>query len=168
MLPAPIPPNEKERLSAVLELKILDTKREERFDRITKMVLERFKIPIATVSILDSDREWYKSCQGLDAREGPRSTSFCGHIISHNYIFVIEDTLQDPRFADNPQVTGKPYVRFYAGVALRNKKNDLTVGALCIKDTKPRKFSRQDILDLKDLASLAEEELNKPQNNPAK
>jgi len=164
MLTAPIPPNEKERLAAVLELKILNTKREERFDRITKKVLERFNVPISTISILDADREWYKSCQGLDAKEGPRSTSFCGHIISQNYIFVIEDTLLDPRFADNPQVTGKPYVRFYAGMALRNKKNDLTVGVLCMKDTKPRKFSKQDILDLKDLAHLAEEELNRPLN----
>jgi GAF domain-containing protein len=162
MMPAPILPNEKERLAAVKELKILNTKREERFDRITKMTLERFNVPISTISILDSDREWYKSCQGLDAREGPRSTSFCGHVISQNYIFVIEDTLLDPRFADNPQVTGKPFVRFYAGMALCNKKNGLTVGVLCIKDTKPRKFSRQDILDLKDLAHLAEEELNKP------
>jgi GAF domain-containing protein len=162
MLPAPIPPNEKERLAAVLELKILNTKSEERFDRITKMVLERFKVPISTISILDADREWYKSCQGLDVKEGPRSTSFCGHIISQNYIFVIEDTLLDPRFADNPQVTGKPYVRFYAGMALRNKNNDLTVGVLCLKDTKPRKFSKQDVLDLKEFAELAEEELNKP------
>jgi GAF domain-containing protein len=161
MLSAPIPPNEKERLAAVLELKILDTKREERFDSITKMTLEKFQVPICTISILDSDREWFKSCQGLDAREGPRSTSFCGHIISHNYIFVIEDTLLDPRFADNPQVTGKPFVRFYAGVALRNKKRDLTVGVLCIKDTKPRKFSKKDIIALRDLAGLAEEELNK-------
>ena len=162
MLLAPIPPNEAERLAAVLELKILNTAREERFDRITKMTLEKFKVPISTVSILDANREWFKSCQGLDFRESPRATSFCGHIISHNYIFVVEDTLLDPRFADNPQVTGKPYVRFYAGVALLNKKRDLTVGVLCIKDTKPRKMSRQDILDLKALGRLAEEELNKP------
>jgi GAF domain-containing protein len=132
------------------------------------MALEKFKVPIATISILDSDREWFKACEGLDVREGPRSTSFCGHVISHNYIFVIEDTLLDPRFADNPQVTGKPYVRFYAGVALRNKKNDLTVGVFCIKDTKPRQFSKKDILDLKDLAALAEEELNKPQTHKIK
>jgi GAF domain-containing protein len=162
MQPAPIPKNEKQRLAAVMDLKILNTKEEARFDRVTEMATKRFHVPIATISILDADREWYKSCQGLDAKEGPRSTSFCGHIISSNYIFVIEDTLLDPRFADNPQVTGKPYVRFYAGMALRNKKNGLTVGVLCIKDTKPRKFSRRDILDLKDLAILAEEELNKP------
>lgn len=164
MLPAPVPANEKERLAAVLELKILNTKPEERFDRITKMALERFQIPIATISILDSNREWFKSCQGLDAKEGPRSTSFCGHVISQKYIFVIEDTLLDSRFADNPQVTGKPFVRFYAGVALNNKKTDLTVGVFCIKDTKPRKLSREDILALKEMAMLAEEELNKPQN----
>jgi putative transposase len=115
---APIPPNEKERLAAVLELKILDTKQEERFDRIIRMVTKRFKVPIATISILDADREWYKSRQGLNVQEWPRPTSFCGHIISHNYIFVIEDTLLDPRFADNPQVTGKPFIRFYAGMAL--------------------------------------------------
>lgn len=165
MLPAPIPVNEKQRLAAVLELKILNTAREERFDRIVKMTMEKFGVPISTISILDSDREWYKACVGLDITEAPRSTSFCGHIISHNYIFVIEDTLLDPRFADNPQVTGKPFVRFYAGMALRNKKNDLTVGVLCIKDTKPRKFGRQDILTLKDLAILAEEEINKPRNS---
>lgn len=162
MLLAPIPPNEKERLAAVLELKILNTKREERFDRITKMALERFRVPIATISILDSDREWYKSCQGIDAKETPRSTSFCGHVISQNYIFVIKDTLLDPRFADNPQVTGPPFIRFYAGVGLSNQKNNLTVGVLCIKDTKPREFNREDIIALRDLGSLAEQELNKP------
>lgn len=162
MQPAPIPKNEKERLVALLELNILDTKREERFDIITKEATVRFQVPIATVSIIDSDREWFKSCQGLDAKQGPRSTSFCGHIMSGNYIFVIEDTLLDPRFADNPQVVGKPFIRFYAGIALRNRKQDLTVGVFCVKDTKPRKFSRQDIAVLMDLANRAEEELNKP------
>jgi len=160
---APIPTNEKERIAAVLELKILNTKPEERFDRITKMATEKLKVPIATISILDSSREWYKSRQGLGVKELPRSTSFCGHIVSHNYIFVIEDTLLDPRFADNPQVVGKPFIRFYAGMALNNKKNGLIVGTLCIKDTKPRKFTQQDILTLKDLALIAEDELNKPQ-----
>ena len=160
---APIPPNEKERLDAVLELKILNTKPEERFDRITKTAVKKLRVPIAAISILDSDREWYKSHQGLRFKEWPRSTSFCGHIISHNYIFVIEDTLLDKRFADNPQVIGKPFIRFYAGMALSNKKNGLTVGTLCVKDTKPRKFTEQDILALKDLAIIAEDELNKPQ-----
>lgn len=159
---APIPSNEKERLTAVLELKILDTKPEERFDRITKMTAKRFNVPITAISIIDSNREWYKSRQGLSIKESPRSTSFCGHIVSHNYIFVIEDTLLDDRFMDNPQVINSPFIRFYAGVALSNKKNGLTVGTLCIKDIKPRKLSKQDIIDLKELALLAEDELNNP------
>lgn len=163
MQAAPIPRNEKERLAALLELKILDTKPEHRFDVITKEALARFKVPIATISIIDSDREWFKSCQGLDVRQGPRSTSFCGHVMSSNYIFIIEDTLLDPRFADNPQVIGKPFIRFYAGVALRNKKRDMPVGVFCIKDTKPREFSRTDIADLLEFANRAEEELNKTQ-----
>jgi GAF domain-containing protein len=165
MQPAPIPHNEKERLAALLELNILDTKPEERFDSITKEALAKFQVPIVTISIIDSDREWFKSCQGLDVKHGPRSTSFCGHVMSSNYIFVIEDTLLDPRFADNPQVTGKPFIRFYAGIALRNKQRDLPVGVFCIKDTKPRIFSHQDIAALMDFATRAEEELNKPVRN---
>lgn len=161
MKPAPIPPNEKERLAAVLELKILNTKPEERFDYITKITAKKLKVPIVTISILDHDREWYKSSQGLQLKESPRSTSFCGHIVSNNYIFVIEDTLLDDRFVDNPQVINSPFIRFYAGVALSNKKNGLIVGTLCIKDTKPRKLTQQDIMDLKELAFLAEDEINK-------
>lgn len=158
---APIPHNEKERISALLELKVLDTKPEDRFDVITKEALNRFQVPIATVSIIDSDREWYKSSQGLRSKQGSRSTSFCGHIMSSNYIFVIEDTLLDPRFSDNPQVTGKPFIRFYAGVALNNKLRDLPVGVFCIKDTKPRKLTRTDIRTLMDFANRTEDELNK-------
>ncbi len=161
MLPAPIPKNEKERMAALLELKILDTKREERFDIITKEVLAKFYVPIATISIIDSDREWFKSCLGLEAKEYPRNISFCGHVMSSNYILVIEDTLLDSRFADNPQVTGKPYIRFYAGVALRNRQKDLPVGVLCIKDTKPRQLSVNDIAALREFGYRAEEELNK-------
>lgn len=158
---APIPPNEKERLMAVLDLKVLNTKPEERFDRFTRVAAERFKVPITAISILDSDREWYKSRLGLSFKELPRATSFCGHIISSNYILMIKDTLLDSRFMDNPQVVNNPHIRFYAGVALCNKKNGLTVGALCIKDTKPRNLTRQDILDLQKLAFQVEDELNK-------
>lgn len=162
MQPAPIPHNEKARLAALLELEILDTEREERFDRLTAEATKKFQVPIATISIIDSDREWFKSCQGLDAKQGPRSTSFCGHVMSSNYIFVIEDTLLDPRFADNPQVIGKPFIRFYAGVALRNKQRDLPVGVFCVKDIKPRIFSRENIGALLEFATRAEDELNKP------
>jgi len=158
---APLHKKEKERLLALKELKILDTKPEERFDVIVKRAVKKFKVPIVTVSIIDLDREWFKSCQGVSEKQGPRSTSFCGHIMSDKYIFVIEDTLLDPRFADNPQVINKPFIRFYAGVALYNKKRNLPVGVFCIKDTKPRKFTPTEIQTLKDFADLAEEELNK-------
>ncbi len=158
---ATIPKNEKERLSALLELNILDTKKEERFDSITKEAAEKFQVPIVTVSIIDKDREWFKSCQGLKNKQGPRKTSFCAHIMSGKHIFVIEDTLRDPRFSDNPQVISPPYVRFYAGVALHNRLRRLPVAVFCIKDTKPRKFSREEIFLLNAFAERAEEELNK-------
>jgi len=161
MQPAPIPKNEEERMFALLELNILDTKPEKRFDVLTKKATSKLMVPIATVSIIDAGREWYKSCIGLKEKEHPRETSFCGHVMSKNYVFVIEDTLLDKRFADNPQVTGKPHIRFYAGVALYNKSKKLPVGVFCIKDTKPRKMSREEIGILADFAHSAEEELNK-------
>ncbi|MFZ2152203.1 MAG: GAF domain-containing protein, partial [Minisyncoccia bacterium] len=143
------------------ELKMLDTKPEERFDIITKEASKKFNVPIVTVSLIDGDREWFKSRQGLHAKQGPRATSFCGHIMSNAYILVIEDTLNDPRFSDNPQVIGKPYIRFYAGITLNNKRRDLPVGVFCIKDTKPRKLSQEELHALRDFAYRAEDELNK-------
>lgn len=160
MQTAPIPNNEKERIVALKELKILDTKPEERFDILTKEASIKFNVPIVTISIIDSNREWFKSCCGVSTKQEPRATSFCGHIMSSNYIFVIEDTLLDSRFADNPQVTGKPFIRFYAGVALNNQLRDLPVGVFCIKDIKPRKLTRENIRVLMDFANRAEDELN--------
>lgn len=161
MQTAPIPYNEKERLAALKELKILDTKPEGRFDILTKEASIKFNVPIVTVSIIDADREWFKSRCGLHNKQGSRSTSFCGHIMSNDYILVIENTLLDSRFADNPQVTGKPFIRFYAGVALYNRLRDLPVGVFCIKDIKPRKLTPEDIRTLMDFANRAEDELNK-------
>jgi GAF domain-containing protein len=161
MISAPVQNNETERLAAVHSLAILDTQPEHRFDIITKAACERFKVPISTISIIDEKREWYKSCWGLDLREGGRDISFCGHAMYTDYIFIVEDTWQDPRFVDNPYVKGKPYIRFYAGVALREINTRLPVGVLCIKDNKPRKFTMDDISTLIELAKQAETELNK-------
>lgn len=158
---APVPKNEKERMAALSELKILDTKPERRFDVITKEAASKFKVSIVTVSIIDADREWFKSCLGLRAKQGPRSTSFCAHIMSGKHIFTIEDTLLDARFRDNPQVIGKPFVRFYAGVALFNRQRNMPVGVFCIKDTKPRTLTVEEIRNLMDFAVRAEDELNK-------
>ncbi len=159
MLEAPIPGNEKERLTALKDLEILDTAPEERFDRITKTAQRLFNVPICTLSLIDSHREWFKSCQGLDDSQGPRAISFCGHAILEENVFVIPDALEDQRFFDNPMVAGKPYIRFYAGQSICSV-NGHRVGTLCIKDTKPREFTETDKALLCDLASWAELELN--------
>jgi GAF domain-containing protein len=160
MQPAPIPSDEAERLAAVVRLGLLDTPPEPRFDRITAAALERLSVPISTISILDSGREFYKSCQGVPSREGPREVSFCGHALLSQRLFVVEDTLLDPRFADNPMVTGEPHIRFYAGMALRDRQTGQPVGVFCVKDTKPRVMTSDEFAALMDLAKQAEDELN--------
>ena len=136
MQPAPIPTNEKERLCALQGLKLLDTATEERFDVITKKAIEKFAVPISTITLVDKDREWFKSVQGLAQTEGPRDISFCGHALMTEVLFVVEDTLVDPRFADNPMVKGEPHIRFYVGKSLYDRKSHLPVGVFCIKDIK--------------------------------
>jgi GAF domain-containing protein len=161
MIPAPIPKNEEERLLAVHRMAILDTKPEKRFDVLTKEAVEKLNVPISTVTIIDKDREWYKSCQGLDVKENERAISFCGHAMFSSVLFIIEDTLQDPRFADNPMVINPPYVRFYAGMRLLDQESGLPVGVFCIKDTKPRKLTLKEVDIFMDIANRAEKELSK-------
>lgn len=158
---APIPSDENKRLEAVHQLAILDTGSEERFDVLTREAVEKLGVPMSMVSILDSDREWYKSCIGLDKTEGDRKVSFCGHALLASNIFIIEDTLKDPRFADNPMVIGFPFIRFYAGVALFDNKTHQPIGVFCVKDVKPRKLTIEEIGIVIDLAERAEKELNK-------
>lgn len=156
---APIPLNEKERLESLYKLNLLDTPKEERFDRITKLALSLFKVPISTITLVDSQREWFKSCQGLPNKEGQRAISFCGHAMLAKNTFVIPDTQKDPRFAKNPMVIGKPYIRFYAAIPLK-AADGTRIGAFCLKDYKPRKFSSQKIDLLKSLSTWVEIELN--------
>jgi len=158
MIEAPIPENEEERLEALKSLGILDTPREEQFDRITRLALKLFKVPISTLTLVDKDREWFKSCQGLPAREGERAISFCGHALLADDIFVIPDTLKDERFADNPMVVDEPHIRFYAGVPVLDVRG-YRLGVLCIKDREPREFSADDRELLKALASWSSLEL---------
>ena len=161
MQTAPIPHDEAERLEAVHRMAILDTKPEERFDAITKEAVEKLKAPISTITILDKNREWFKSCEGLDQKEGDRAISFCAHALLATIFFCVEDTLKDPRFADNPMVTGYPFIRSYAGIALFDHVTGKPVGVFCIKDTKPRIFTLDEIAIITDLARRAEVELNK-------
>jgi len=153
-----IPHNEKIRLEALRSLNILDTSSEERFDRLTRMAKRIFNVPIALVSLVDENRQWFKSCIGLHVRETPREISFCGHAILGDEVFLIPDTSKDERFADNPLVTNEPNIRFYAGCPLRYT-NGSKLGTLCIIDHEPRNLSSDDLEILKDLASTAEREL---------
>jgi len=152
------PTNEPVRLDTLRTLNILDTSPEERFDRLTRLAKRLFGVPIALVSLVDEDRQWFKSCQGLDASETSRDISFCGHAILGEDIFLIPDAAIDERFHDNPLVTDAPYIRFYAGCPLK-VVNGSKVGTLCIIDREPREFSADDMALLRDLARMAEQEL---------
>ena len=154
-----IPANEKERMKTLRSTSILDTDPEERFDRLTRMAKRMFGVSIALVSLVDENRQWFKSKVGLDACETGRDISFCGHAILGNDIFVIEDALEDERFADNPLVTGDPKIRFYAGAPLRYLDGN-KLGTLCIIDQEPRVLDEEDYAMLRDLAEMAEAELS--------
>lgn len=154
-----IPDNEQERLCLLDSLNILDTPPESRFDDITKEAKEYYQVPIALVSIVDADRQWFKSSQGLDASETHRDISFCGHAIHHDEILYIPDALEDIRFATNPLVTGEPKIRFYAGAPLIIR-DDLRIGTLCIIDRKPRYFDDEEFDKLRELANRVQVELN--------
>lgn len=158
MQPPPIPADEPERQGALDALKLLDTPPEQRFDRLTRIARRHFGVPIALVSLVDRERQWFKSRQGLDASETRRDISFCGHAIVSDDIFCVPDALEDPRFADNPLVTGDPRIRFYAGAPL-HAPDGSRVGTLCIIDGKPRRLSENELATLRDLADIAEKEI---------
>lgn len=154
-----IPENELARLCALHRRSLLDTAPEERFDRLTRLAHQVFDIPIALVSLVDSERQWFKSRQGLDACETGRDISFCGHAILGGDIFEVTDARLDPRFADNPLVSGPPHIRFYAGAPLTTS-DGYRVGTLCIIGVQPRQLSTRERRILLDLAACVEEEIN--------
>jgi phosphoribosyl 1,2-cyclic phosphodiesterase/DNA-binding response OmpR family regulator len=156
-LRAPVPADEEARLRALHDAGILDSPAEERFDRITRLARRVFDVPIALVSLVDAERQWFKSRQGIDAAETPREISFCAHAIHDDRVFLVPDTLTDPRFADNPAVTGDPRVRFYAGRPVH--VDGRRVGTLCLVDRRPRELRDDDVRALDDLAILVEKEL---------
>src|SRR5215207_4572101 len=110
-----MPTNESDRLDALRSLEILDTPAEERFDRITRVAAALFDVPISTVTMIDANRQWHKACVGVSGREDPRAVSFCSVAIQTPAPLIVPDAREDPRFADNPLVTGPPFIRFYAG-----------------------------------------------------
>lgn len=155
---APLPKSEHDRISKLDSYNILDTPPEHVFDRITQLVSQLIDVPIALVSLVDKERQWFKSKQGLDALETPRDIAFCAHAILDDGIFVINDTLADPRFADNPLVTCDPKIRFYAGAPLRTH-DGFKLGTLCAIDRKPRTLTEEQRQVLMDLAGVVVDEM---------
>lgn len=158
MLAPALPADETTRVATLRSLNILDTSAEERFDRLTRLAKRLFGVPIALVSLIDADRQWFKSCFGLSVPETSRDISFCGHAILDDDILMIPDALLDERFFDNPLVTGDPRIRFYAGYPLR-VSNGSKLGTLCLIDVKARELDAEERELLRDLARMAEQEL---------
>ncbi|WP_417860922.1 sensor histidine kinase [Winogradskyella sediminis] len=143
------PTNEAERLAALASYNILDSLPEEDYDGITRIAAQICDVPIALISLIDKDRQWFKSRHGLDVTEAPREISFCGHVINEEQNgLMIEDARKDERFFDNPLVVNAPNVVFYGGVPLKTD-NGLPLGTLCVIDSKPRVLSdgQKDALD---------------------
>ncbi len=152
------PQDEEQRLQGLRSLNILDTPPEERFDRLTRMAKRLLGVPIALVSLVDENRQWFKSCQGLDASETPRDVSFCGHAILNDEPLIINNALEDKRFCDNPLVTADPNIRFYAGYPLYVPGLG-NMGTLCVIDYEPRQLDQDDMEAFTDLAQTAQREL---------
>lgn len=155
---APVPKDEERRLRALQQTGLLDTEAEERFDRYTRIATALFDVPIAMVSLVDKDRQWYKSRVGTDTRETGRDRAFCAHVILGDEVMQVPDALVDDRFADSPLVTGEPRIRFYAGAPL-SLGDGSAVGTLCVIDHRARNLDEGQIRLLSDLAKLVEREL---------
>jgi len=158
MQPAAIPADEPARLQALRDLMVLDTPPEERFDRVVRFAAEQLDMPMALVSLVDGERQWFKSRIGLAQAETSRDIAFCSHAILQEETFVVEDALLDPRFADNPLVTDGPRVRFYAGAPLSAPGGE-RVGTLCVLDRQPRQLGAVEKAVLEALRTLVEEAL---------
>lgn len=150
--------DEEGRIAALERYCVLDTPPEKPFDKITALVQSILEVPICAVSLLDRERQWFKSIQGLDARETPRSISFCTYTIQTDQPLIVCDALEDARFNSNPVVLGAPHVRSYAGVPLQTP-DGYNIGALCVVDTVCRDFSETQIGILKSFAALVVDEL---------
>lgn len=134
---AAAPPRETARLAALRQFGILDTPPDREFDDLVRLASRLLRTPIALVSFVDGDRQWFKASVGIDVQQTPRDVSFCAHAIGHDDVFVVEDAARDPRFAANPLVAGKPGIRFYAGAQIRTDEGH-ALGSLCVIDREPR------------------------------
>ena len=154
MKPAPLPEDEASRLKALQQLQLLDTLPEEVYDDITRIATEITGTSTALLTLVDKDRQWFKSRQGLEVSETPREYSFCAHaILDPNEVFIVPDARYDERFHDNPLTTGEPHVVFYAGVPVKDAEGH-ALGSLCVIDNRPRELPDHKIEALKALAKL--------------
>jgi diguanylate cyclase (GGDEF)-like protein len=145
---------EVQRLAALEQLDLLDTPKDEGFERIVRLIKQVFSIEIGLVSLIDAHRQWYKSCSGLPGDEIPRDNSFCLHVVDEEGPVIVQDTTEDSRFSHHPAVTGESHVRFYAGVPLRTREGHV-VGTVCAIDRRSRSFGAQDLAILQELAGAA-------------
>lgn len=162
MMKPEIPANEKARLEALRNSHLINTPLEQGFERITQITKKIFDVPIAAISLIDEQTQWFKSVIGLDDKESPRELSFCGHTILDDKLLIVEDAQVDARFADNPYVTSSPSIRFYAGYPIHSG-DDQRIGALCVLDRRPRQMSSYEKGLMKDLASLVDIEIHNHQ-----
>lgn len=156
MKAAPIPPDDEKRLEELYRYELLDSPPEQAFEDLTALVAHILDVPISLVSLVDRDRQWFKSRRGLSAEQTPRDVSFCGHAVASKDVLVVPNALEDERFADNPLVTGEPRVIFYVGVPLITA-GQYALGTLCAIDNRPREVSPE---QLELLSALARQAMN--------
>jgi len=150
-----VPENERERLLALRECDILDTPPEPLFDSLTRLAAEVCQVPVALVTLIDSQRQWFKSNHGLfDVRQTSREIAFCAHTILSDQLMEVPDTRRDIRFLSNPLVTHEPKIRFYAGVPLKDASG-FGLGSLSVMDYQPRRLTTAQREGLQSLARLA-------------
>ena len=147
------PVNEIARLKDLFSHELLDTAPDEFLDSVTHLAQKVFHVKTVLISLIDANRQWFKSRQGLDASETPRDISFCGHVILQDDIFEISDALEDQRFALNPLVTGNPWIRFYVGIPIKSARGN-NLGTLCMIDDHPRTLTQEERAFLVDFKNI--------------
>lgn len=157
-MPIPYPVEEKKRLAVLHSLGLLDSAPDPAFDRVTRLASKLLDVPISLVSLLDAERQWFKSRVGLEVEQTPRSQAFCAYTIMEEANLVVPDATDDERFRDNPLVLSEPSIRFYAGVPIRSNEG-LPIGTLCVLDSKPKTLKPEELELLQDLASIVTKEI---------